>query len=51
MIVVLKQDPNLAQLESLKAWLQEKNIIIHESIGHANTILVLWAIPPSWIST
>ena len=41
MIVVLKHDPNLAQLESLKAWLQDKNIIIHESIGHANTILGL----------
>ena len=41
MIVVLKHDPNLAQLESLKAWLQEKNIVIHESIGHANTILGL----------
>ena len=41
MIVVLKRDPNQAQLESLKTWLQEKNIAIHESIGHANTILGL----------
>ena len=41
MIVVLKHDPNQAQLESLKAWLQDKNITIHESIGHANTILGL----------
>ena len=41
MIVVLKHDPNQAQLESLKAWLQDKNIVIHESIGHANTILGL----------
>ena len=41
MIVVLKHDPNQAQLESLKAWLQEKNIVIHESIGHSNTILGL----------
>ena len=41
MIVVLKHDPNQAQLDSLKAWLQEKNIVIHESIGHSNTILGL----------
>ena len=41
MIVILKHDPNQAQLESLKAWLQEKGIAIHESIGHSNTILGL----------
>ena len=41
MIVVLKHDPNPAQLESLKAWLKEKGITIHESIGHSNTILGL----------
>ena len=33
MIVVLKQNPNRHQLESLIAWLQEKGIIIHTSIG------------------
>ena len=41
MIVVLKQNPNRDQLESLIAWLQEKGIIIHTSIGEANTILGL----------
>ena len=41
MIVVLKQNPNREQLESLIAWLQEKGIIIHTSIGEANTILGL----------
>ena len=41
MIVILKHDPNQAQLESLKAWLQEKGIAIHESIGHSNTVLGL----------
>ena len=41
MIVVLKQNPNREQLESLIAWLQEKGIIIHTSIGEAHTILGL----------
>lgn len=41
MIVVLKQNPNRHQLESLIAWLQEKGIIIHTSIGEAHTILGL----------
>ena len=38
MIVILKHDPNKEQLESLINWLQEKGIIIHTSIGAANTI-------------
>lgn len=29
MIVILKQNPNRGQLESLISWLQEKGIIIH----------------------
>ena len=41
MIVVLKQNPNRDQLESLIAWLQDKGIIIHTSIGEAHTILGL----------
>ena len=41
MIVVLKPNPNRDQLESLIAWLQEKGIIIHTSIGEAHTILGL----------
>ena len=41
MIVILKQNPNRGQLESLISWLQEKGIIIHTSIGEAHTILGL----------
>ena len=41
MIVILKHNPNHDQLESLIAWLQEKGIIIHTSIGEAHTILGL----------
>ena len=41
MIVILKHNPNRDQLESLIAWLQDKGIIIHTSIGEANTILGL----------
>ena len=41
MIVVLKQNTNRDQLESLIAWLQDKGIIIHPSIGEAHTILGL----------
>ena len=40
MIVVLKQNPNRDQLESLIAWLQEKGIIIHTSIGEAHTEII-----------
>ncbi len=41
MIVILKQNPNREQLDSLITWLQEKGIIIHTSIGEAHTILGL----------
>lgn len=41
MIVVLKQNPNQEQLESLIAWLQEKGISIHASTGKNHTILGL----------
>ena len=41
MIVILKHNPNRDQLESLIAWLQDKGITIHTSIGEANTILGL----------
>src|SRR5699024_10865526 len=40
-LVILKHNPNRDQLKSLIAWLQEKGIIIHTSIGEANTILGL----------
>ena len=42
MIVVLKQNPNQAQLESLIAWLEEKQISVNKSVGTS----VSWAIPP-----
>ena len=41
MIVILKQNPNRDQLESLITWLQEKGVSIHTSIGEAHTILGL----------
>lgn len=41
MIVVLKQNANSAQLESLISWLEGKNITVHSSIGQAHTILGL----------
>ena len=41
MIVILKHNPNQSQLESLMAWLQDKGITIHTSIGADNTILGL----------
>ena len=41
MIVVLKQNPNPNQLDSLISWLQDKGIIIHTSLGAAHTILGL----------
>ena len=41
MIVILKSRPNPEQLESLIAWLQDKGITIHTSVGESNTILGL----------
>ena len=41
MIVVLKQNPNPAQLESLIAWLEEKHIEVNKSVGTSHTILGL----------
>lgn len=41
MIVVLKENPNQAQLDSLIAWLREKQIDVHESVGTSRTILGL----------
>ena len=41
MIVILKQNPNRDQLDSLISWLQDKGISIHTSIGEAHTILGL----------
>ena len=54
MIVVLKQNPNQAQLESLIAWLEEKQISVNKSVGTSHTILGLVgdtaAIDPDLIS-
>ena len=41
MIVILKPNPNQAQLDSLIAWLEEKQIQIHKSVGTSRTILGL----------
>ena len=41
MIVVLKENPNQIQLESLIAWLEEKHIEVNKSVGTSHTILGL----------
>ena len=41
MIVILKNDPNKEQLESLINWLKEKGLKIHTSVGMTNIILGL----------
>ena len=41
MIVILKSNPNAAQLESLKKWIESKGIGIHESTGNSHQILGL----------
>lgn len=41
MIVILKRNPNMAQLENLINWLQGKGIQIHTSVGMTHTILGL----------
>ena len=41
MIVILKSNPNAAQLESLKRWIESKGIGIHESMGNSHQILGL----------
>lgn len=41
MIVILKENPNKAQLDSLVDWLSEKKIEVHRSVGTSRTILGL----------
>ena len=41
MIVVLKHNPNQDQFDGLVSWLQDKNITVHTSLGHGNTVLGL----------
>ena len=41
MIVILKQNPNQAQVENFIGWLNDKGIEVHTSIGVAHTILGL----------
>lgn len=54
MIVVLKENPNQGQLDSLIAWLEEKHIEVNKSVGTTHTILGLVgdtaAIDPDLIS-
>lgn len=41
MIVILKQNPNQAQVENFIGWLHDKGIDVHTSVGVAQTILGL----------
>ena len=41
MIIILKKDPEMKQLENLKAWLTSQHLTIHESRGESQTILGL----------
>ena len=41
MIVILKDNPNQTQVDSLMAWLESKGIEIHTSIGEHQTVLGL----------
>ena len=41
MVVILKRDPDKAQLDSLMAWLSDKGINVHTSVGQSQTILGL----------
>ena len=54
MIVILKENPNQGQLDSLIAWLEEKHIEVNKSVGKTHTILGLVgdtaAIDPDLIS-
>jgi len=53
-IVILKENPNQGQLDSLIAWLEEKHIEVNKSVGKTHTILGLVgdtaAIDPDLIS-
>ena len=41
MIVILRQNPNPDQLESLIDWLKGKGVSVHTSVGEGNTVLGL----------
>ena len=41
MIVILKENPNQAQVNSLMTWLQSKGIEIHTSVGEHQTVMGL----------
>ena len=41
MIVILKKNPDLRQLDNLKNWLQNQHVQIHESVGDTHHILGL----------
>ena len=41
MIVILKENPNPRQLDSLMTWLKSKGLEIHKSVGATHTLLGL----------
>lgn len=41
MIVILKPNPNQDQVENFIAWLREKGVVVHTSVGASRTILGL----------
>ena len=41
MIVILKQNPDKAQLDMLTKWLDDMGISVHTTVGHLQTILGL----------
>lgn len=41
MIVILKPNPNQEQVENFIAWLREKGVVVHTSVGASRTILGL----------
>jgi len=41
MVVILKRDPDKAQVESLMHWLESKGIDVHTTVGKNQTILGL----------
>lgn len=41
MIIILKKDPDPAQLDSLVAWLRDKGLQVHTSTGESHIVLGL----------
>ena len=47
MVVILKNNPDEAQLQSLIHWLETKNIQVTQSLGESNHIYFMGVIPPA----